>query len=201
MKRFGKSSARLYDLFSGFGPEASFRRKTVALCGAKAGERILELGCGTARFSETLLRTHPGAFDLTGLDLSIHMLGRAVKNCAGLEINFVTADAGSLPFVDQSFERIVAVLTFHEMPSALRTAALAECRRVLRPGGFLVAVDFRKPDSLLLRLLHRCMFFEGFTLQQMLATGLDKEMEENGFTISGRRKLGLGLMELVQAQK
>jgi len=203
MEKFGKCSASLYDLFlcSGFGPEARFRQRTVELCRAGLGEKILELGCGTARSSETLLRSHPGAFEMTGLDLSRHMLGRAAKNCAGLDINFVIADAGSIPFADHSFDRVVAVLAFHEMPAPVRASALSECSRILRPGGSLVAVEYRRPDNMLLRIVHRSLFFEGPSLQEMLAAGLDNEIKSTGLKIAGCKIFGWGIFEVIIAIK
>jgi len=205
MEKFGDLESRYYDLGMSilclpFGGERRFRDRLVELAGAKPGEDVLELGCGTARFTETLLRTNPGV-RATGLDISPFMLGRAAQNTRGLDLSFLIADAGRIPLKSQSFDRIVAILALHEMPTPVRRESIEECFRILRPRGEMVAVEFRKPENILQRALDLMYFFEPPSRKEMLATGLDREMEIAGFQISSRRALGRGVLEILTAVK
>jgi len=101
----------------------------------QAGEHILDVGCGTGNFSLELARM---GVKVTGIDISEPMLATARYKAAeaGLETEFLKADALNLPFNDNTFDKIVSV-TALEFVSDLK-AALAKCYRVLKPGGRMV---------------------------------------------------------------
>jgi ubiquinone/menaquinone biosynthesis C-methylase UbiE len=92
--------------------------------------RILDLGCGKGRFASRLIE---GGASVVGLDLSSAMLAEAKG------LNRVRASALRLPFRDEVFDGVAAVEVFEHLPS-VRTA-LAEVRRVLKPGGVVAIVD------------------------------------------------------------
>lgn len=100
-----------------------------------AGEQILDVGCGTGNFSLELAQR---GVKVTGVDISEPMLARARQKAAeaGLSIHFLQGDVHELPFAANSFDKVVSV-TALEFASDLKTA-LAECYRVLKPGGRLV---------------------------------------------------------------
>merc|ERR1712151_944766 len=54
---------------------------------------------------------------------------------------FIQAAAEKLPFEDGSFDAVVCVYLFHEMPEAARAAAAAEMARVVAPGGIVILTD------------------------------------------------------------
>jgi SAM-dependent methyltransferase len=68
----------------------------------------------------------------------------------GSSIQFVEALADRLPFVDGSFDRVVSSLLLHHLAPEVKTAALAEARRVLRPGGRLHVADWGRPRGVLM---------------------------------------------------
>ena len=94
-------------------------------------KRILEIACGTGRF--TVMLAEQGA-DVTGLDISAAMLKRGHEKAreATLEgsLEFIRGDAARLPFPDDHFDTVVAMRFFHlaDDPEAF----LAEMRRVAR---------------------------------------------------------------------
>jgi SAM-dependent methyltransferase len=101
--------------------------------GVRAGDRVLDVACGTGVVTrEALRRVGPGG-RVTGLDANAGML--AVAREQGGEIAWHDGRAESLPFPDASFDAVVS--QFGLMFFADRAAALAEMRRVLRPGGRL----------------------------------------------------------------
>jgi SAM-dependent methyltransferase len=107
------------------------------------GLRLLDLGCGKGRFAARL--RDEGA-DVVGLDVARAMLAEA----AGLPR--VLGSARRLPFGDSCFDGVLAIEVFQHVPPRGLVPALAEIRRVLRPGGRLaildrnaVALDGRRP--------------------------------------------------------
>jgi len=110
------------------------RPATLALAGDVAGRRILDAGCGSGPLSAAL--RDRGAV-VTGLDSSAAMLELA-RQRLGDDADLHLADLGRpLPFGDGAFDDVVASLVLHYLQDW--TAPLAELRRVLRPGGRLIA--------------------------------------------------------------
>lgn len=106
----------------------------------KGTERALDVACGTGELARLLLAQWPG-LTIWGLDLSDTMLRRArTKLCGNLHAALACGTATGLPFPDGAFDLVVCTNAFHYFPQPYR--ALAEMRRVLRPGGQLVIVDW-----------------------------------------------------------
>lgn len=109
-----------------------------SIAGVKGGEKALDLGCGTGIYTIELARK--GAIT-TGVDHSEEMLhwARAKASQAhkeGLAVEFVSADALTLPFPDDCFDLIMSVNLLCFIRE--REKALQEMRRVLKPGGRLI---------------------------------------------------------------
>mmetsp|Transcript_72779 Transcript_72779/g.137646 ORF Transcript_72779/g.137646 Transcript_72779/m.137646 type:complete len:540 (+) Transcript_72779:42-1661(+) len=115
--------------------------------------KILEVACGTGRFATFIRDNHPDA-EVTCVDLSPYYLEaarendeywRQFKSRNGGEVyppaTFVQAAAENLPFEAESFDAVVCVYLFHEMPEGPRAAAAAEMARVVKPGGVVVLTD------------------------------------------------------------
>jgi ubiquinone/menaquinone biosynthesis C-methylase UbiE len=115
--------------------------------------RILEVACGTGRFGTFIRDNHPNA-DVTLSDLSPFYLEAARENddywrkmrypnenTRPPSAKFVQAAAEKLPFEDASFDAVVCVYLFHEMPQHARAAAAAEMARVVAPGGIVILTD------------------------------------------------------------
>ncbi|HET9255059.1 MAG TPA: methyltransferase domain-containing protein [Pseudonocardiaceae bacterium] len=98
------------------------------------GERVLDMGCGTGRFTAPLAAT--GA-EVTGLDLSSGMLTVARKKLAerGLKAEMRQGDMAELPFPDATFDTVTSMLALMHIPLADRQAVFIEASRVLKPGG------------------------------------------------------------------
>jgi ubiquinone/menaquinone biosynthesis C-methylase UbiE len=109
-----------------------------------AADRILDLGCGTGIVAR-LLRERLGAGTrLTGADASAAMIAHARELAP--EIEWIEANATKLPFADASFELCVSQQMLQFVPEP--AAALREIRRVLVPGGRLVAATWRPRHEL-----------------------------------------------------
>jgi ubiquinone/menaquinone biosynthesis C-methylase UbiE len=124
--------------FGPIGQEQVRAKLTKALGGwpeSPFGE-ALEIGSGTGYFSLNLLQL--GLIErLVATDISPGMLGElaATAERLGLEVETETTDAERLPFENESFDLVFGHAVLHHLPDLPR--ALAELRRVLRPGGIL----------------------------------------------------------------
>jgi ubiquinone/menaquinone biosynthesis C-methylase UbiE len=98
---------------------------------------VLEVAVGTG----LNLSFYPADVRLTGVDLSPAMLAVARQRAddLGRDVDLREADAQALPFADATFDTLVCTLALCAIPD--ERAAIAEMRRVLRPGGRLLLLD------------------------------------------------------------
>lgn len=143
--------AERYDLLNDVlsaGQDRRWRRAVTAALGATAGERILDLAAGTGTVSQSLARA--GA-DCVACDFSLGMLrvgaaklgaatgARAAGSPAGA-VRFAAGDALELPFRGGVFDAVTISFGLRNVADPAR--ALAEMRRVTRPGGRLLICEF-----------------------------------------------------------
>lgn len=139
--------AFLYDLFVWFvslGREQAFREKTLNLAGLKTGESVLDVGCGTGTLAIAAKHRVGSSGTVYGVDASPEMLARARRKAekAGVEIVFKNGIGEALPFSDGQFDVVLSTVMLHHLGSKARQQCVREMRRVLRPGGRVLAVDF-----------------------------------------------------------
>ena len=137
----------LYDLtvwLAMLGKEREFREKLLQLARIKDGERILDVGCGTGTLAIAAKRRVGPGGTVYGIDASPEMLARAEKKArkAGAEIVFKRGLAEAIPFPDAHFDVVLSTVMLHHLPSKVRSQCATEIRRVLKPGGRVLAVDF-----------------------------------------------------------
>ncbi|MFO0963316.1 MAG: bifunctional demethylmenaquinone methyltransferase/2-methoxy-6-polyprenyl-1,4-benzoquinol methylase UbiE [Phycisphaerales bacterium] len=148
--------ARRYDLnnrLHSFGQDQRWRRATVAAAGVGPGSRVLDVACGTGDLSEAF--ADAGA-SVVGVDFTPQMLEIAAHKAAahparpGREaVRYEQGDAMALRFPDASFDAVSIAFGLRNVADPAR--ALAEFRRVLRPGGRLLVLEFAEPSNALLR--------------------------------------------------
>ena len=115
-----------------------------------AAERILDLGCGTGIVARSLRARLGGGARITGVDANPEMIALARKLAP--ELDWQEGNAMALPFADESFELVTCQQMLQFVPD--RAAALREIRRVLVPGGRLVAATWRpRAEQVLFELL------------------------------------------------
>ena len=103
--------------------------------------RGLDVGCGTGRLLAFLHDAWPG-MRWTGLDLSPPYLAEARRLIGRTaRVKLIEGAAEKLPFDDASLDIVVSSFLMHELPTEVRTAALRETARVLKPGGLAVIAD------------------------------------------------------------
>lgn len=117
----------------------------------RPGSRVLEVGVGTGRIALPLLRRN--GYRYTGIDLSRAMMNELRRKAVADRIDLALADVACLPFANATFEAVVAVHVFHLVERWQN--ALSETRRVLRPGGALLAGQHRHNEASAIRELRR----------------------------------------------
>jgi len=107
-----------------------------------AGERVLDVACGTGVVARMVAGEVEGIGRVVGLEPSPAMLAvaRAESAAEGLDIEWVEGSAGAMPFLDGSFDLVTIQQGLQFVPD--REEALAEVRRVLRPGGRVVSATW-----------------------------------------------------------
>ena len=108
------------------------------------GERLLEIGCGEGGNLHHVAARSPGA-RLYGVDFSPAKAAFAQRSTG---VPCLVADAARLPFVDASFDALLVRDLLHHVPD--RSGALAEARRVLKPGGRLTLIEPNRRSPLVL---------------------------------------------------
>jgi demethylmenaquinone methyltransferase / 2-methoxy-6-polyprenyl-1,4-benzoquinol methylase len=124
-----------------YGMDGRWKREGVEATPIRPGGRVLDLACGTGDFSLLASNRWPQTTAIAA-DLTHGMLKLARRRGAELA---VVADAQGLPFCDGAFDAVFVGYGFRNFP--VLDKALAEIRRVTRPGGSLVSLDFFLPRS------------------------------------------------------
>ena len=126
------------------GRERRFRERLLDPARLRPGESVLDVGCGTGTLAIAAKHRVGAAGSVYGIDASPAMIARASNKAkkAGAEIAFETGLAESLPLPDARFDVVLSTVMLHHLPGKARQQGVREMRRVLKPGGRLLAVDF-----------------------------------------------------------
>lgn len=142
--------AWMYDAFlwlASFGKEHDYRERGLDLANLRPGEVVLDIGCGTGTLAIAAKRRVGASGSVYGVDASPEMLARATKKAmkAGAEIGFRNGIVEALPFGNGEFDAVLSTMMMHHIGPKSRLECAREVRRVLKPGGRVLVVDFAKP--------------------------------------------------------
>jgi len=133
--------------------ESTFKPKLVEQARIEKGQRVLDLGCGTATLSILIKKTNPEA-EVVGLDADPKILDVARSKARSADVQ-ITLDYGmsfDLPYLDKSFDRVVASMLFHHLAPEDKIRTLKEVYRILKTEGELHIADFGRPHNALMKL-------------------------------------------------
>lgn len=109
----------------------------------KAGDRVLDVGCGKGFLVKDLMKVCPG-LEVFGLDISDY----AVRNCEPEVVGRLqVGNAVSMPFPDASFDAVIAINTVHNLDRAGCIQALREIQRVARGKAYIQVDAYRSPQE------------------------------------------------------
>jgi len=198
-----------YDLLNRvltFGLDIGWRRRTVRSLGLPAGARVLDLACGTGDLCRVLVAA---GYRAVGVDRSAGMLAAARTGSP-----LVRGDALGLPVPDGGVDGLVCGFALRNFLSL--EPFLAECARVLRPGGRMALLEVSAPENPLLRAGHGFYFGRVVPLVGGLLSDRDayrylpesvaylppgprllEMLDEAGFDASRRQPLTTGIAQLL----
>ncbi|MCU0550820.1 MAG: class I SAM-dependent methyltransferase [Leptolyngbya sp. Prado105] len=155
-------------------------------------DKVLDVACGTGEF-ERLILSENSAQHIVGVDLSERMLTIAQQKLQAYpNVTFVQASAATLPFSDRSFDVIVSANAFHYFENPW--TALSEMKRVLKPNGKIVILDWCK-DYFFCRLCDLLLKVNDPAYQQCYTQAeFHYFLTTSGFEITRTTKIRLGLV-------
>jgi demethylmenaquinone methyltransferase/2-methoxy-6-polyprenyl-1,4-benzoquinol methylase len=133
-----------------------WKRQAIELCALRPGERVLDVATGTGDLALVAEAAVGPDGEVVAVDSCEAMLEVARGRQRGA-IDFQEGDATDLRFPDARFDAVT--IGFGLRNVADRGQALREFRRVLRPGGRLMVLDFSRPNSMALKVLHDLLYF------------------------------------------
>jgi ubiquinone/menaquinone biosynthesis C-methylase UbiE len=195
--RLYEKEAHKYDREMNFFDRLLFAGGREWVCSQAQGE-VLEIGVGTGRN----LRHYRDDVRLTGIELSPAMLeiARARARELGRDVDLRVGDAQALEFPDESFDTVVCTLSLCTIPDD--RAAVAEVRRVLRPGGRFLLLEHVRSPLLPIRVAERLLepLMLRFEADHLLREPLE-HLRAEGFEVERLERSKLGIVERVTARK
>jgi SAM-dependent methyltransferase len=160
---------------------------------------MLDVSCGTGSLALLAKEQVGPEGGVHGVDASEQMIAYARRKAkrSGVDIAFDVAAAQQLPFGDASFDVVLSTLALHHLPRPARAQLYREARRVLKPDGRALVVDFaegkKRPSGLLRRLKHR----HGSVPPEEITAA----MCSAGFEIAGTGPIGTKSLHFVLARQ
>lgn len=172
--------------------------------GMTSGDRVLDVCCGTG----AQVNHYAGiGLNAVGIDINTGMIYRAVDHSKDDPHNgsFLAADSTCLPFPSGSFDFVSISFGLHDKPEPARSRTVDEMKRVVKPGGTLVFVDFHVPLpgntwgilARIVEFLAGGSHYRGFR-QFVRSGGLPYLLAGSGVIVTGRVFQAGGLMEMVK---
>ena len=168
-------------------------RQLLAWSRLEPGSRLLDAGCGLGASARVAAREFSLRVD--GVDASQEVLTRAEGRDPGARVTWLRADLLALPHADAAFDGILAECVLSTLP---RGDALAEMRRVLRPGGLLVLSDVEVGGSPIPALADLGTLGAALCVTEAWRTGeLEARLAEMGFSLLRRWDRTASILALV----
>jgi ubiquinone/menaquinone biosynthesis C-methylase UbiE len=190
--------AGLYDFLAFLftrGRERHLRERLIQLACLDPGDTVLDVGCGTGTLAVAAKKRVGSAGAVFGIDASRAMVAKAIRKAAraGVDVAFTKAFVEALPFPDARFDAVFSTMMLHHLPRQVRRQCTAEIRRVLKPRGGLLVVDFGRPQGRpgILAHFHRHGHVDFSDVSAMLS--------DAGFTVTEDGPVGFSSLQFVRA--
>ena len=150
-----------YDLLNrvlSLGIDIRWRKQAVQLLKAHNPQTVLDVATGTGDFAIAAIKS--GAKKITGVDISEQMLavGRGKISKLGLndKIELLSGDSENLTFQDNLFDAVIVSFGVRNFENLEK--GMTEIRRVLKPGGLLIVLEFSKPSGYFFKHIYNFYF-------------------------------------------
>ena len=214
-KHFSESAPR-YDFATqvlSFGRDSGWKRSLIEGLPDRSKPVCVDVACGTGDVTFLLAEKYPEGVCI-GADLSQEMIDIATERSADPAVRFICGDMGQLPFDDASVDILTGSYAIRNAPDL--DVALAEFRRVVKPGGTLAFLDFSKAESRFGQavqssmlgiwggvwglILHGNPEIQGYIAKSLRTfpnpSALERAFAEAGFTIDRDESFLGGMMKL-----
>ena len=183
------------------------RLHTIDFSGMKAGDRVLDVCCGTG--DQAFYYAEAGIM-ATGIDLDPNMLkltGKDKRKQGSSNVSFQIADARNLPFKDNFFDYASICFALHEKERTARDKIISEMKRVVKKDGALIFIDFQAPlpKNRWLYLIKVIEFIAGrnhfrYFKDYIGQGGLDEILKKNQLCEEKRDYLNDGLITIIKTE-
>ena len=182
------------------------RKFTPEFSGMKAGDKVIDVCCGTGA---QVLEYGRRGIVATGIDISPSMLKIATRNRMrqkAVNVSFQLADATNLPFPDGYFDYASISLGLHDKEKPIRYQIISEMKRVVKQDGALILIDYQVPlprnvwaaSARAIEFLAGGSHYQGF--KDYLANGgLEDILKNHGLREECRTYLKSGLLVATKA--
>jgi ubiquinone/menaquinone biosynthesis methyltransferase len=157
VNRLFETIAPRYDFFTAFmsyGMDRGWKRTLVEMLNLNGQETALDIACGTGDITFAVSR-RLNSGQAIGLDITQSMLNiaeRKRREARAENVGFHRADIMRMPFADETFDCVTGGYALRNVPDV--AGALVEIKRVLKPGGCFLSLDFGHPGNTLYRWLY-----------------------------------------------
>lgn len=187
-------------------PEKSFKTTLIKNAGIRNNYRVLDFGTGTATLSIMAYHSNPMA-NYTGIDIDekILNLARLKIGKQGAKIKLLKYNGGTLPFENNSIDRIISSLVIHHLTTEQKSKAFKEFKRILKHTGELHIADWGRASNILMRsAFHLVQFLDGYKTTNDNVKGklpiIIKEAGFNNVIITQKFNTLLGTIEIFKVK-
>ncbi len=153
--------SRRYDLLNrvlSLGIDIRWRKKAIRILKEHHPETVLDVATGTADFAIAAVKAGPKK--ITGVDISEQMLAVGREKVAKLnlqdKIELLSGDSENLTFQDNYFDAVIVSFGVRNFENLEK--GISEIRRVLKPGGLLIVLEFSKPSGYFFKHIYNFYF-------------------------------------------
>lgn len=161
--------------------ESAWRRRLLDQVDPRAGEAVLDVGCGTGTFAIMCKQRSPGS-RIMGIDPDPEALAIAAGKAkrAGVDVEWVRGFADDAARFEGGFDKAVSSLLFHQVPSDGKRSGIAAMLTAVSTGGSIHIADYcRQPDRLMRNLFRIIQRLDGHeTTQPNLEGAIERLLAE-----------------------